>query len=407
MFLRELLAVMLVVLLSAQVAHCDAAVVRLGMSAAFSGHAAALGTAYYRGAYAAFSEVNRRGGVHGRLIELVPLDDAYDPKRTVHNLVNLVEEHKVDALFGFVGTPTVTRILPLLQHFPDGDLLLFFPYTGAHSLSEQAIARNVFRLRTSYSHEISAAVEALVGVGRNRFAVFHQADAYGRSGWADLRATLKAHGLEMVAEATYTRATVTDDSDYSLQVATLLNTSPDVIFCIGTAASCAAFTYKVRDGGCDVPVVMPSFVPIEDMLARLAQHGKVADKGYTDNLVFIGVMPQWNDLRLPLANEYRKAVSEFADPPMPDGAWDVYTKLDDVGFEGYIAARTVVRLLEGTQGSLDAGLLRQQWARLNGSDIGGKVLHTTGRRLGLDLVRFTTVRNGALAPLHDFARWSQ
>src|SRR5690606_21689070 len=86
---------------------------RIGMSAAFSGPAAALGTGMRDGVLAYFAAVNARGGVHGRPLELVARDDAYEPGRTAPNMRALADEDGVFAVIGNVGTPTAAVAVPI------------------------------------------------------------------------------------------------------------------------------------------------------------------------------------------------------------------------------------------------------------------------------------------------------
>ena len=83
-----------------------------GQSAAFSGPARELGTNMRLGIQAAFHEVNQSGGVHGRTLELVSFDDAYEPEAAVNNTLRLIEQEEVFALIGEVGTPTSRSATP-------------------------------------------------------------------------------------------------------------------------------------------------------------------------------------------------------------------------------------------------------------------------------------------------------
>jgi ABC-type branched-subunit amino acid transport system substrate-binding protein len=101
-----------------------------------------------------------------------------------------------------VGTPTVTRVLPLLKIYSNRSSYLFFPFTGAQPQREPPYNEFVFNLRASYREETEGLVDNFVKVGRNRIAVFYQADAYGRSGWDGVRRALAKYGLGIVGEAT-------------------------------------------------------------------------------------------------------------------------------------------------------------------------------------------------------------
>src|SRR5207247_5454863 len=77
----------------------------LGQSAVFSGPAAQLGLQMRNGIKAYFDYVNERGGVHGRKLELVTEDDKYEASVAPVASKRLIEEHRVFALLGYVGTP--------------------------------------------------------------------------------------------------------------------------------------------------------------------------------------------------------------------------------------------------------------------------------------------------------------
>src|SRR5205085_3960003 len=93
--------------------------IRVGMSAAFRGTAAGLGTEFYRGAQAYYDEVNVRGGVHGRTITVVALDDNYEPNPCIKNTIQLLEKDQVFTLSNYVGTPTLTRALPVVKRYAE------------------------------------------------------------------------------------------------------------------------------------------------------------------------------------------------------------------------------------------------------------------------------------------------
>src|SRR5262245_12783116 len=86
----------------------------IGMCNVSSGPAAALGTGIRRGSMAYFAKVNAAGGINGRKIRVIAYDDGYEPKNTVAQTRKLVNEDKVFALFGYVGTPTSTAVMPII-----------------------------------------------------------------------------------------------------------------------------------------------------------------------------------------------------------------------------------------------------------------------------------------------------
>jgi hypothetical protein len=102
----------------------------IGMSAAFKGPSRGLGIELYRGSMAYFEHVNRTGGIGGRKIVIKAYNDGYNPTPAISNTIRLIEKDKVFLLYGYVGTPTVTRILPLLKRYSRDSVYLFSPLRG-------------------------------------------------------------------------------------------------------------------------------------------------------------------------------------------------------------------------------------------------------------------------------------
>ena len=148
-----------------------------GMSAAFTGANGELGIEFYRGLMAYIEYFNARDVANGWKIKILPSNDGYNPAPCFKNTVKFVENDNVFALSSYVGTPTTTRILPLLQKFEDNDIFLLFPVTGAQPLRTEPFGKYIYNLRASYFDETAGLVDHLVEIGRDRIAVFYQNDA--------------------------------------------------------------------------------------------------------------------------------------------------------------------------------------------------------------------------------------
>ena len=167
----------------------------IGQSARFSGPNATYGNDYRQGAQAWFDAVNRLGGIHGRTLRLVSLDDRYEPELTLSNTKRLLQNQQVVALFGFFGTPTSKLILPLVEA---AGIAYVAPLTGARILREP-FRPMVFNLRASYHQEINLLVAELERAGRHQVAVTYNRDAYGEDGLRASKAALNSRGLRAVA----------------------------------------------------------------------------------------------------------------------------------------------------------------------------------------------------------------
>jgi branched-chain amino acid transport system substrate-binding protein len=288
----------------------------IGMSAAFTGPSKDLGIEVYRGAMAYLEHINRHGGVHGNSIVIKAYDDGYDPIPAIQNTIKLIEEDQVFLLFGYVGTPTVTRILPLLKSYSAQSVYLLFPFTGAQPHRQPPYDAHVFNLRTSYQEETAGLVKHFMSIGRKRIGVFYQADAYGKSGWDGVRKALAAYGdLPIVAEATYRRG-IHYAQKLNAQVKILKDAAPDAVIAIGSYAACGAFIREARQAEWWIPVANVSFVGSESLAALLASE-RTTGQDYTQELINSQVVPSYEDTSLPAVREYREFMDTYNLLPPP------------------------------------------------------------------------------------------
>ncbi len=267
----------------------------------------------------------------------------------------------------------------------------------------------------SHNHCAEELVDHFIAVNRTRIAVFYQADAYGRAGWAGLREALAKHGLEIAGEATYRRGSPFDQS-YDPQVAIMQRLQPDAVVCVGTYPACAGFIRDMRDKGVDCPVATLSFVGGEAMLKLLSAAEREFNKDYTSRLVSSQVVPSYEDDSVPVVREYREAMDRYRDAIMPPDSL-LYpngktTKREYVplpyGFislEGYLNAKLFVAILQRMGDDPRRADLAQSVLEMGDFDLGiGHPLSfggPNGRRQASDQVYYTVVRRGRFVPFRD------
>ena len=376
----------------------------LGVSAAFSGPSRGLGTELFRGATAYFNHVNDNGGIEGRKISLKLYDDGYQPDPCVQNTMRLMLEDKVFLLFGYVGTPTVTRVLPILKKFQKESIFLFFPFTGAQPQREPPYGDFAFNLRASYNQETAGLVDNLVGIGKRRIAVFYQIDAYGRSGWAGVRAALAKHGERLAGEATYSRGEKFTGS-MRKQVEILQGVSPDAVICIGAYAACAAFARDAVDLGLNVPIANLSFVGSENLL-KLLTEGREDGERYTRLLINSQVVPSYEDTSIPAVREYRELMARY-DPQVPQElVQEEYAPFAHSfgSLEGFLNAKLLAEILRRLGPSPDRAGLEEAVFSVRDFDLGisERVSFGPDRRQGLQSVYHAVVEDGRFVPLDDW-----
>ncbi len=376
----------------------------LGTSAAFSGPSRGLGIELYRGAQACFEQINEQGGIRGRRIALKLYDDGYQPVPSVQNTMELLLSDQVFALFGYVGTPTVTRVLPILKKFQEENVYMFFPFTGAQPQREPPYGEFAFNLRASYREETAGLVENFLGIGRRRIAVFYQADAYGRSGWAGVREALGAHGEQIVGEATYTRGAQYAGS-MRRQVEILGRAEPDAVICIGAYGACAAFLRDAIDLGLEVPIANLSFVGSENLLQLIVDSVEDSER-YSRWLVNSQVVPSYEDESIPVVREYGELMNRY-DPRVPDPLHQpdyVPFEKSFVSLEGFVNARMLAEILDRLGDSPTRAGLEEAVFTIRDFDlgIGEPVSFSEQRRQGMQRLYYTVVDQDRFVPLDDW-----
>jgi ABC-type branched-subunit amino acid transport system substrate-binding protein len=290
--------------------------ITLGQSVALTGPAAELGIDMRAGAMAYFDYVNAHGGVFGRKIELKTLDDGYEPARATANTKQLIEQDKVFALFGYVGTPTGVAAMPV---FTQAQVPLVAMFTGAEAF-RNPLNRYIFNVRSSYYAETEKIVEQLANQGMTKLAVFYQNDAYGKAGLEGVDRAMKRRKLAITTTATVERNTV----DVAKAVETIAKVEPQAVIMISAYKSCAAFIRAMQAAGSNPQFMNVSFVGSRALANELGEAGRGV--GISQVVPF-----PWN-LGAPVVREYQKLLSAA-------------TKKEDYSFttlEGFISAKVLV-----------------------------------------------------------------
>lgn len=215
--------------------------ITLGMSAPFSGPNEAYGKELKEGALAYFAQLNAAGGINGKKVELVSLDDGYETDRTVANTRKLINEHKVFALMGYYGSTPTTEAMKV---FAEAKVPLVGTISGAASL-RNPVNRYMFNLRASYADETEAIVNHMVGLGINNIALFYQNDGFGKSGKDGVTASLTRHKLKPVAEASIERNALQVDA----AVNQIAKANPQAVIMVTLYKPTAAFVRQMRAAG--------------------------------------------------------------------------------------------------------------------------------------------------------------
>jgi branched-chain amino acid transport system substrate-binding protein len=343
-----------------------------GQAAPLEGPAAQLGLDMQAGIRAAFAEANKAGGVKGRTLDLVSIDDGYEPNKSIEATKKLLDEHKVFALVGPVGTPTSAATQPIALQ---SGVPFIGPFTGAEFLRSQP---NVVNVRGSYFQETEEMVERLTkDRGITRISIFYQDDAFGRAGLAGVQKALAKRSMELASEGTFERNTVAVKG----ALLSIQKGKPEAIIMVGPYKPCAEFIKLARQIKLDAMMVNISFVGSNALAKEVGPAGA--------GVVVTQVVPFPGDTSIPLVGRYQAALKAVN----PDAAPGFGT------LEGYMVGRVVIAALEKIEGEpTRRALLDTIFA--NTFDLGGvRLAYGANDNQGMDDVFLTIIQpDGTFKP---------
>ena len=198
------------------------------------GHNVEIGTNAY------FKYVNEKDILpHNKKISLVSLDDKYEPDLTIENTNKLLERKNLFAFYAYVGTPTVKKILPIVEN---NSIPFIAPFTGASFLRDKN-KKNIVNFRASYDEEIDKIIEHLNTKKKiEKFAVFYQNDDYGEEGFVSTIKSLRNRGLALSGEGMYKRNTLSIKHAFS----EIRDSKPEAIIMVGAYKANALFIKKSK-----------------------------------------------------------------------------------------------------------------------------------------------------------------
>jgi branched-chain amino acid transport system substrate-binding protein len=337
-----------------------------GQAAVLEGPASALGVGMRTGLQAAFDEINAKGGVHGRKLKLISENDGYEPDRAIVATKKLIEENKVFALIGAVGTPTSAAAQPIATA---AKVPFIGAFTGAGFLRNPKLD-NVINIRASYGAETEAWVRHLTeDLKISKIAIFYQDDAFGRAGLDGVKAAMKKRSMELIAEATYERNTVAVKS----ALLALKRAEPEAVVIVGAYKPVAEFIKLSRKVNFNPTFVNISFVGASALAKELGPEGK--------DVIVSQVVPFPWDASLQVVADYQAAIKPAGGEP------------DFVTLEGYLAGRLAIAALDRLGADVTREGLIKAIKEPGKFDIGGlPMTFSAEKNEGLDKVFLTVIQ---------------
>lgn len=209
------------------VSQSSAKPINLAVSNATSGPVSQLGSRLNQGAKAYFDYVNKQGGIHGQAINIIHLDDGYEPYKAYGNTMAFLARDDIFAFFNYVGTPTTHAVYSKIAA---SKIPFITPFTGAEFLRDP-ITPNFFNLRASYYQEVEKQINYLVDQQNvSRIGLLVQADEFGASVEKGYLKSLQKRGIKPIVTTRYRR----NSQDITLALSILKEKSVDAIAFVGT-----------------------------------------------------------------------------------------------------------------------------------------------------------------------------
>ncbi len=367
------------VLLALGIAQANAEVgvtdssITLGMSAPFTGPNGVYGMQMREAMTTYFDQINKSGGINGRKIELVTIDDGYETDRTVANSKTLLQEKQAFALIGYYGSSPTTEAMNKV--FGPAKVPLVGTISGAGTLREAPSAnpnnKYMFNVRASYADEAEAIVSQMLALGLKNIAVFYQNDGFGKSGLDGVTNALKRANLAPVAVGTVERNSI----DVSKAVETIGKTNPQAVVMVTLYKPTTAFVKAMKQAG-----QFPMFMTLSPVGAEvLAQELGNDSRG----IGISQVMPYpWNDT-IGVVKDYQKLLGKQKE------------KYSYYGLEAYINARLMTEAIKKLGKDVTREKLTAALEGMQNFDLGGfKINYGPDNRMGSRYVELTVVGAG-------------
>lgn len=382
----------------------------LGASLATTGGVQDLGKGMLLGMSTYLDHINKtRGGVHGRIIELRVMDDAYDVAKAKQNTEKMIKgaNREVFATIGNMGSPTAAVTVPIHN---ENKVVFFGPYTGSSVTRKDPPDRYIFNFRSSYANEAEVLTNYLLkrrepAVASSNIGVFAQSeigsnistwerlDAYGREGFIGASNALKSFNdteKSAIFLSSYERGTAAVDDSIKQTIRWMasadrtvdrdgVNTTVGIVM-QSVANSGTEFVTKlknelrlVKSNGTStvglseeeiarlkrVNLVLTATSPVGDQMPEVLKQRQDSTNQYCEGLVVSQVVPLPSSASTGVSN-YREQLKTY----------DANATPGFVSLEGYFVARLFVEALEAAGPELTDDILINALEGLSAVDLG-------------------------------------
>jgi ABC-type branched-subunit amino acid transport system substrate-binding protein len=319
------------------------------------------------GADAYIAWINKHGGVNGRRIEVVTLDDKFDPAMSAKNAEKLVKEQHVFALFQSRGTPHTQAIVPILEA---NKVPLVAPSTGA-AIFHDPVHPQVFNVRAKYQEEVIKAVQHFNMAGLKQIALVHVDDAFGKDGLEGFVKGMEAQKLKPAAIIKFDRV----KPDIPGTVAEIAKANPQAVVLVASAGTTVPIIKALRATGSRANIMTLSNNSSQSFVESLGKDGM--------GVIVTQVTPAAGIMTTKLGQEFKQAAKEN------------HVVASYAAMEGFVSAKVLVEGLQRAGRNLTRDSFTHALESIHKEDIGGLMLtYGPNRHTGSEYVELSIIGKG-------------
>jgi ABC-type branched-subunit amino acid transport system substrate-binding protein len=333
----------------------------LGQTLALTGPGSSLARPFHQGARLYFDRVNAGGGVNGRKIELVTLDDEGYSAGAAANTQKLLEQG-VFSLFGFYGSPQVAMAYPLIKN---SDIVLFAPMAAADEF-RGPLYPNIYTLRPGYSEEAAAVTKHAETLGARKFFILYAGDGESQAALDSATRVITSLGVNLLGKDTLGSAGL------AATVEKVLAARPESVLLISDALAAAPAVRALRAKGFRGAIYGFSNTGESLLADELGPSGT--------GVVVVRAVPKSDGTRVAVVRDLQvdAAAAKLGKP-------NVYM------LEGYIAARAYTEALRRITKDPTRAKLKKAIESLDEVNVGGFRVHFTEGRVASKLVELSLI----------------
>ncbi len=287
----------------------------IGQTSALTGQLSFANTEVVRGIKAHFAEFNKSGGLAGRKLKFVSLDDQYDTEKAKVNLTQLLKNENAMALISIGGTPANGALGPLIA---EEKIVHVGPVTGADQL-RTPVNPYVFHTRASYGGELARLAQQLGTIGQKRAVVMLSDNAFGKGATAAFTQLATAQGVTVVPVAVGEAAS---ELDKGMAAVLAANANAFVSLYASASPNGIELVKRLRAQAVGIPTYTISLLGSPSTIAQLGNSAA--------NMTVSQVMPFPFTARTNLIREYQAAMKQHAPGNFSHNS-----------LEGYVNARVI------------------------------------------------------------------